>query len=147
MADAHVGKLALGGWGGGIENYLVGTVKDYRYYDRILTREELVRNRNVDGVRYFGALAVTNVVVEMEAGSGIVPAEPADEAYFVEGSHTFTATGPAGLGYRILVPDENGDWQTLGRFDGGAYAYTSGDSPSLMKLEWRVTKPFVIMVR
>ena len=148
MADAHVGKLALGGWGGETDNYLVGTVKDFRYYDRILTQEELVRNRNVDAVRYFGALGVTNVVVAVEEGSGIVSAETADTAYFVEGEHTFTAAGGAGIGYRLSVPDGNGGWQPHQSFtEDDTYTYASGTSPVLVKLEWCVQNPFVLIMR
>ena len=125
-----------------------GTLHSIRYYDRALEEWELKRNRNVDAVRYFGALGVTNVVVEVEEGSGITAMPAADEAYFVEGSHTFTATGPAGLGYRLSVPDGNGGWQVQDTFtEGDTYTYTDGTSPALVKLEWRVQKPFVMVVR
>ena len=66
---------------------LVGKIKNFRYYDRVLTEEELVRNRNVDSVRYFGALGVTNVYV---AAGGGTQAETG--AYKVEGEWTFSAT-------------------------------------------------------
>lgn len=66
---------------------MVGKIKNFRYYDRVLTEEELVRNRNVDAVRYFGALGVTNVFV---AAGGGTQAETG--AYKVEGEWTFTAT-------------------------------------------------------
>ena len=61
----------LGGWGGGPggSQNLVGTVKTFRYYDRVLTEEELVRNRNVDAARYFGELGVTNVFVVAGGGT------------------------------------------------------------------------------
>ena len=48
--------------------FFIGTLKSVRYYDRVLTEEEIVRNRNVDAVRYFGALGVTNVVVATKYG-------------------------------------------------------------------------------
>ncbi|MBQ3806775.1 MAG: hypothetical protein II840_02345 [Kiritimatiellae bacterium] len=66
---------------------MVGKIKNFRYYDRVLTEEELVRNRNVDAVRYFGALGVTNVFVS--AGGGT---QAETGAYKVEGEWTFTAT-------------------------------------------------------
>ncbi|MBR3086586.1 MAG: hypothetical protein IKH04_09325 [Kiritimatiellae bacterium] len=125
-----------------------GTLHAMRLYDRPLAEWELKRNRNVDANRFFGALGVTNVVVEVEEGSGITATPAADEAYFVEGSHTFTATGPAGLGYRLSVPDGNGGWQVQDTFtEGDTYTYTDGTSPALVKLEWRVQKPFVMVVR
>ena len=44
-----------GGNGGVSARYLTGIVKCVRVYDRVLTEEELVRNRVVDEVRFFGA--------------------------------------------------------------------------------------------
>ncbi|MBQ6247877.1 MAG: hypothetical protein IJK04_13485 [Kiritimatiellae bacterium] len=141
----------LGGWGGGNNGQgLTGTIFTFRYYDRVLTEEELVRNRNVDAVRYFGALGVTNVVVAVEAGSGIDPEEDENGAYFVEGSHTFRASGAAGLGYRLSVPDGNGGWTTLKAFvEGDSYSYdkADADTPPCVKLEWRIVKPFMLIVR
>ena len=77
---------------------MVGKIKSFRYYDRVLTEEELVRNRNVDAVRYFGELGVTNVLVRTKFGTGGEQAESG--AYTVEGEWTFTAT---------TVKDKNGD--------------------------------------
>jgi hypothetical protein len=83
----------------------------------------------------------------VEEGSGIVPAETANEAYFVEGEYTFTAAGGAGIAYRLSVPDGNGGWRADSFAEGGSYTYTAGTSPALVKLEWRVQKPFVLIVR
>ena len=60
-------QFRLGGWGGGAGSgqCLVGSLYTFRYYDRVLTQEEIVRNRNVDAVRYFNALGVTNLVVDV----------------------------------------------------------------------------------
>ena len=141
----------LGGWGGGPggSQNLVGTMKTFRYYDRVLTEEEIVRNRNVDAARYFGELGVTNVLVAVEDGS-VIAATPAPGAYFVEGSHAFTANGAAGIGYRLSVPDGNGGWTTLQSFvEGGSYSYDKADAntPPCVKLEWRIVKPFMLIVR
>ena len=143
-------QFRLGGWGGGAGSgqCLVGTLYTFRYYDRVITQEEIIRNRNVDAVRYFGALGVTNVIVAVEDGAGIVPAETAGEPYFVEGEYAFTAAGGAGLGYRVSVPDGNGGWRLVESVgEGTTYTYTSGTSPALVKLEWRIQKPFVLVVR
>ena len=141
------GELAIGGWGGGLTQYMKGGINCFRYYDRVLSDAELAQNRVVDEARFFGRIA-TNVVVAVEDGSGIVPEEAADEAYFVEGAHTFTASGSAGLGYRLSVPDGNGGWRTLQPFaEGGSYTYTTGTSPDCVKIEWRVQKPFVLVLR
>ena len=127
----------------------VGTVKFFRYYDRVLTEDELVRNRNADAVRYFGELGVTNVVVAVEDGCGISAAEATDTPYCVEGEYTFSATGAKGLGYRLLVPNGNGGWRTYRTFtEGDSYTYTAGgDTPALVKLEWCAIKPTLILIK
>ena len=125
-----------------------GTLKSYRFYDRVLSDAEVAHNRQVDSARFFGALATTNVVVAVEDCSRITAAETAGEAYFVEGEYTFTAAGCAGLGYRLSVPDGNGGWRTLQGFtEGGSYTYATGTSPALVKLEWRLPRPFLMIVR
>ena len=144
LTTPEVNNPAIGGWGGSDTQFLIGTINNFRYYDRVLTEEELVRNRNVDAVRYFGALGVTNVVVAVEEGSGITPTEDEGKAYFVEGAYTFSATGGAGLGYRLFTPDGNGEWKLDQNFTEGDYTYTTGTSPALVKLEWCVRKPFVM---
>ena len=157
MADAHVGKLALGGWGGGVDSYLVGTVKDFRFYDRILTQEELVRNRNVDAVRYFGALAVTNVLVttkyaDVEGGEEVL-AEAAG-AYKVEGSWTFTATKVKDVkgnlknveGYYTETLDENGDWANKTWHDGTSYTYEEGIDAPTVRLTWSGPPPGMMII-
>lgn len=150
IGNVYTNNFRLGGWGGSLSDSdnVIGTVKSFRYYDRVLTDEELVRNRNVDAARYFHALGVTNVLVAVEEGSSIVAAETSGEAYFVEGAHEFTATGPDGMGYRLSEPDGEGGWRTIAPFtEGGSYPYVSGTSPACVKLEWRVPKPFVLVVR
>ena len=59
-------------------------------------------------------------------------------------------SGGAGLGYRLSVPNGNGGWRTLQGFTaGGSYTYdkTADGTPPLVKIEWRVQKPFVMVVR
>ena len=89
------GNLAVGGWGGGADTYMKGTINYFRYYDRVLSDAELAQNREVDEARYFDALTVTNVVVQTKfasvAGEEEVLAEEPG-AYKVEGEWTFSAT-------------------------------------------------------
>ena len=130
------------------QNGMNGKIKSLRYYDRVLTEEELARNRNADAVRYFGELGVTNVIVAVEGNSDITANETVGEAYFVEGEYTFAASGPAGLGYRLSVPDGNGGWHVQQPFaEGDSYTYANGASPALVKLEWCIQKPFVLIMR
>ena len=152
IGNVYTNAFRLGGWGGSLNDpdNVIGTIKSFRYYDRVLTEEELGRNRQVDSARYFGELAVTNVLVAVEEGSGIA-ADPLPGAYFVEGQYTFTATGPAGLGYKLSVPNGNGDWRaldTIGQADSFAYDKSAAEPPpACVKLEWRLQKPFTLIVR
>ncbi len=148
MRDSFDWYVHIGGANVGNGQFLRGMLKSIRYYDRVLTEEELVRNRNVDSVRYFGELTVTNVLVAVEDGAvGITPVE--NGAYFVEGQYTFTVTNaPAGIGYKLSASDGNGGWQTLSSFaEGDSYTYTDGTSPACVKLEWRLQKPFTLIIR
>ena len=116
----------------------VGTIKSFRYYDRVLTQEELVRNRNVDAVRYFGALGVTNVYV---AAGGGVQAETG--ACKVEGSWTFTATSVEKKNGQITPVTRytverlvNGAWTDATWHDGASYTYVEGTDPESVRLTW-----------
>ena len=69
---------------------LKGTLKSFRYYQKVLSNEELAWNRVVDERRFFdraAPLPVTNAVV---VSSVAASAEPAG-TYAVDGSHVFTA--------------------------------------------------------
>jgi len=100
----------------------------------------MVRNRNVDSVRYFGELGVTNVFV-VAGGEGAVQAEAG--AYKVEGEWTFTATKTgnrkgavvdvARYSIETLV---NGAWANRQTFTGNTYTYTDGTSPAAVRLTW-----------
>ena len=135
-------QFRLGGWGGGntAGQNLVGTLYTFRYYDRVLTEEELVRNRNVDSVRYFGELAVTNVFV-VAGGEGAVQTEA--DAYKVEGSWTFTASktvdrnGSVVDVVRYSVEElVDGEWKNKTYSNGNSYTYTEGTDPATVRLKW-----------
>ena len=156
MADAFTSNVAIGGWGGESDKYLCGTVNSFRYYDRVLTEEELVRNRNVDAVRYFGELGVTNVLVRTEyadvEGAPEVLTEAAG-AYKVEGSWTFTATrvkdsngilkDVAGCYTETLV---NGEWTGKKWHEGTTYSYEEGTSPACVRLTWAPPLPGLAVI-
>ena len=144
-------KFRLGGWGGGTDvQCLVGTIYTFRYYDRVLTEEELVRNRNVDAVRYFNALGVTNLVIEVEDGVDF-NATPAPGAYFVEGSYEFTAAPGTDTPTRYKLQDWNeasGKWDNARYVNSTAFTYEAADATAAkMKLTWCKTKAFMLIVR
>lgn len=124
---------------------LVGKIKNFRYYDRVLTEEEIVRNRNVDAVRYFGALGVTNVYVV--AGGGT---QAETGAYKVEGEWTFSATTVDKDG--VLKPVKGYYIQTLegerltprAWYDGDSFTYSENDpifGGKTVHLVWASTRP------
>ena len=148
-----VSSVSTTGYGLGNRNNngtegMVGKIKSFRYYDRVLTEEELVRNRNVDSVRYFGELGVTNVLVQTKYANVAGDAEVLTEApgaYKVEGSWTFSAAS---------VKDENGTlvpvvgyyteelvgdkWINRTWHAGTTYTYTEGTDPATIRLTWSV---------
>ena len=142
-------KFRLGGWGGGTDvQCLVGTIYTFRYYDRVLTEEELIRNRNVDSVRYFSALAVTNLVVEVAEDENI-EATPAPGAYFVEGSYDFAVqTQGSAVQYGYKVQDWDGEkWTNTRLGEGTDYTHVVTDPSVKTRLVWRKIKPFILIVR
>ena len=133
--------FGLGNSGGDGTEALVGTFKSFRYYDRVLTEEEIVRNRNVDSVRYFGALGVTNVLVTTRFAAGGEQAE--NGAYKVEGSWDFTATTVLDAsgsevpvaGYYTETLD-GGVWTDKTWHEGTTYSYGEGTTPATVRLTW-----------
>ena len=132
------GELAIGGWGGGTGQYMKGTINCFRYYDRVLSDDELAQNRQVDAARYFGALGATNVLVV--AGGGT---QSESGTYKVEGEWTFTAaTVVNARGETVPVERHsvetlvNGAWTNKQIRDGDTYTYIAGSSPATVRLRW-----------
>ena len=139
-------KIAIGG-GQGTQDF-TGKIKNVRYYDRVLTEAELVRNREVDSARYFGVLATTNIVVGAEA-------------YKVEGSYEFEAPATVEVdgvvkdvaGYRLYVL-KNGTEEGQPWHRGTTFTYPD-DLPADLKavsatvrLEWEAEPPgLMILIR
>lgn len=124
-----------------------GTLHSIRYYDRALEEWELKRNRNVDSARFFGELGVTNLVVEVDDGSGIV-ATPAAGAYAVEGAYTFTAADSALRGRLWDLDESSGEWVNPREIAGGSYTYDeAAATATTQKLRWSKTKAFMLLVR
>ena len=136
-----VGAASLGGGA----HPLWGTVKSVRLYDRMLSEDELAWNRNVDSARFFGALATTNVVVVANEYSDVAD----DTAYQVFGTHVFEAV-PAQDGssanfvrVKTLAPD--GSVLSTTTVEGTSYAYAP--SAGTVRIEFRKTNPFVMVLR
>ena len=129
------------------DNYSVpGTIKSVRIYDRLLGEDELAWNRSVDSARFFGALAMTNVLVVAGEYSGLAE----DTAYEVFGSHTFESIASAIDGssanfVRVQTLQQDGSWGPATQVEGASYAYTPADGT--VKIEFRKSNPFVIIMR
>jgi hypothetical protein len=138
-------KLHIGG-GQGPQDF-TGTLKSFRYYDRVLTEEELKRNRQVDSARYFGELAFTNVVVAVDDNLDVA-ATPAPGAYAVEGAYAFTvaAGNDTPNGYKLQEWDGT-KWTNARFVESLSYTYDASTSAPLVKLTWRKSHPFIFVVR
>ncbi len=146
MRDSFDWYVHIGGANLSDGQFLRGTLKSIRYYDRVLTEEELARNRNVDSARYFGKLAVTNVVVSING---------AETAYKVEGAYTFNAPATvvengetkrvAGCYIKELV---DGEWTTKRWHDGvTSYHYNEAtDDGRIVHITWRGPRPGMKLV-
>ena len=140
------GNLAIGGWGGSESQYMKGTINYFRYYDRVLSDDELAHNREVDEARYFGRLAVTNVVASVSGE---------ETAYKVEGGYTFTAPATVvekGATKKVVCykTEElvNGVWKNRVWYDGTAYTYdaNSPDWGKTIRLTWSGPRPGLVIV-
>ena len=125
-----------------------GTIKNFRFYDRVLTDDEVVWNRNVDSARYFGELATTNVLVV--AGGGT---QAETGAYKVEGEWTFTATTTLNKSGETVKVERysverlvNGEWKNKRTYNGNSYTYTEGSSPATVRLKW-LGPPTAMIIR
>lgn len=129
------------------DNYSVpGTIKSVRQYDRLLSEDELAWNRKVDEVRFNGALTTTNVVLEATEWNGALAAGP----YEVFGTHTFEASpspedGRLPTHVRVWTLRTDGTWASAGSVEGASYAYTP--AAGTVKIEFRMSHPFVLIVR
>ena len=139
-------ELAIGGWGGTTNRYMKGTINYFRYYDRVLSDAELAQNREVDQARYFGKLAVTNVVVSIGGE---------ETAYKVEGGYTFTAPETVvekGATKEVVcyTTEElvDGAWKNKTWHDGTDYTYdaNSPDWGKTIRLTWRGPRPGLVIV-
>ena len=146
------GNLAIGGWGGGLTQYMRGGINCFRYYDRALSDAELAQNREVDQARFFGVLSVTNLVVEVAEGEAF-DCDPAPGVYKVEGSYEFTVSraegGRSPVGYRLQDWDPaTGRWTNARAVDSLTFSYDAATATAPMqRLVWRGLRPLVVVIR
>lgn len=122
-----------------VKEMMKGTIHDFRFYNRVLSDDEVVWNRIVDEARYF---AKPNVVVASTRAD--VQANEADGEYGVVGSYTFTAPERVAVGEITYAPagyaiqqwdDAVGAWGAATECTGSSYAYTT--DAGKVRLLWR----------
>ena len=128
------------------DNYSVpGTIKSVRQYDRMLSEDELAWNRKVDEARFNGELTTTNVVLEATEWNGALAAGP----YEVFGTYTFEASPSPENNHlpthvRVWTRRADGTWASAGSEPGSSYTYAPG--AGTVRIEFRATHPFVLIV-
>ena len=135
-------------WGGSAngpaQRWTRGAYYGVRIYDRALTDAELLRNREVDEARYFGAASVTNVVIGGSLEASCAGVEPPG-VYAVRGSHTFRATNVVDAAGATWVPDgyvlelrnAAGGWDSAAEFAGASYTHVVGETQPAVRLTWK----------
>ena len=133
------GGLTLGGNYNYATDMFAGTIHDFRFYDRVLSDDEIAWNRVVDEARYF---TEPNVVVASTRAD--VQANEPDGVYEVSGSYTFTAPESVMVGKITYAPagyaiqqwdDATGCWGAATEYTGASYAYTT--AAGKVRLLWR----------
>ena len=124
-----------------------GLIRNFRFYNRVLTNEELAQNRLVDEYRFHGVMPVTNVVVASTHAS--LSGNEANGNYEISGTYTFSAptgtqTDSHGIEYALDgYTLETWDATTQGwsapvlREGGNAFEYVVATSPAKVRLTWR----------
>ena len=124
------------------DRYLVGTIKAIRVYNKILSNTELAANREIDEVRFFTGIPMTNVVVAT-AVAGLEGNEGGVFAIDNDG-YTFTAPQKAtkdGIvysctGYTIeMWNPSTGAWSAPVSYE--SCSYTATDTSAKVRLTWQ----------
>ena len=149
IGDNTSSYIHLGGHGAENNNSttaegIVGTIKNVRYYSRVLSTAERTWNRVVDEARYFGrraSIPVTNVVVTVNI-DGV-----ADD-HFALDAEGYTFTAPASRtvkgrryvlnGYKLETWNGSG-WGSESSHSGDTC--TISDNTAKVRLTWQYARP------
>ena len=145
-------RIYLGGHedaaGTGVGEALTGTVKNFRYYSRVLSANERAWNRVVDEARYFNrkaALPVTNVVVRSNCApvygdqpSGNYAVDASGFTFTAMASKTYKGRNYTCAGYTLETwNDSTGAWGEPEAHDGELSC--TATSSSRIRITWRWT--------
>lgn len=128
-------------------NQITGTMKALRLYNRPLSDEEVAQNYKADVARFDNALTVTNVIVVASDYSGALAAD----AYEVFGEYTFTASpsevdGSLPNKVRVETLAADGSVSGIEDVEGTSYTYAVGTSPAKVRIQFRKTNPFIMII-
>ena len=146
-AYTYANGFCLGGHPSRADETLKGTLKYYRFYNRVLGQEELDRNRVIDDMRYFGKVP-DKYALEVRTDVDGVPC-PSNQTgvHLAPDGETFTAPGRTSVdgdvyvahGYTIEHWDGSG-WVFDSAVDGALSWTCSGASSATRRLTWRMRK-------
>ena len=125
---------------------LVGTIRNYRLYNRVLEDSEIAANRVIDDYRFHGVMPVTNVVVA--TSHSFLSGSEKNGNYEISGAYTFrasaeTRTDSRGFSYAFRgYTVEEWDAATQGwgapvlHEGASAYEYVVGTAADKVRLTW-----------
>ena len=143
VTNPTITTVAVGGWGRTADHtgYLIGAVKFFRYYDRVLSDEEIAANRSIDEIRYgargSAAVGATGSLVLKSNVAGVSGRE-LNGAYFLGPTNyvfsaPFKTVAANGFTYKLLGYRLDGGE----RVPGAAYMWTGDASTPNVELEWQ----------
>lgn len=125
---------------------LVGTIRNYRLYNRVLEDSEIAANRVIDDYRFHGVMPVTNVVVA--TSHSFLSGSEKNGNYEISGAYTFrasaeTRTDSRGFSYAFrgyTVEEWNAatqGWSAPVLHEGeSTYEYVVGTAADKVRLTW-----------
>ncbi|MGN0852431.1 MAG: hypothetical protein ACI4Q3_03540 [Kiritimatiellia bacterium] len=141
------------------ERAMVGGFHTLRFYNRLLSDDELRHNRAVDTARFDGVLATTNLVVAISREQIAAEAvDPRPGAYQVAGEWTLKASpvqvgdGDGAVawrpvGYELAELGADGQWQIVSSHRGDTCTYVPGTGVQRILWRYSSSRGFAILIR
>ena len=126
------------------QRWFLGTIKSVRIYNRVLTDDELHKNREIDEIRFFGAKNPSANVIVASSVRGVSGDEPEGEYALPAGGRTFTAPASVTVGDDVY----SCTGYTLETWDGSAWGEPAAsaslscalaDASAKVRLTWQWT--------
>ncbi|MBQ9432540.1 MAG: hypothetical protein IJU44_13415 [Kiritimatiellae bacterium] len=127
------------------DRYARGTYKSIRFYDHVLTTDEISWNRMIDEIRFRGV--DDPIMVKVASSDPRFEGVEGNGDYLLTSAHTFSATNmvyngdvfsPSGYVLETWNPSTE-SWVAADAVPDTSYTYTPGVSPSRVRLTWQWT--------